>query len=279
MIRIEIHNISKLVHNHYEQLKSKVKSFPSCSYTLQEIITAPPDKLQKIAKKYKNDHSFDFMVRLYTNFTNKKQEYDAYDLAESLNINVCPYCNRNYTLTVKSKYGSTRPQFDHFYDKDTYPILALSFYNIIPSCSVCNGQMKGKKTFSLKTHIHPYVEGFDKKSRFKLHIQNCSFYYDNKGFEVKMQLQNEREKNNFRDFGLEKLYERHSDIVLELIQKAQIYNESYLDELMQNYEGTLFRNRDDLLRLVTCGYVVDEDLHKRPLSKLIKDISEELDLL
>jgi hypothetical protein len=48
---------------------------------------------------------------------------------------------------------------------------------------------------------------------------------------------------------------------------------------MQNYEGSLFKNREDLMRLITCGYVNDEDLHKRPLSKLIKDISEELELL
>jgi hypothetical protein len=50
-------------------------------------------------------------------------------------------------------------------------------------------------------------------------------------------------------------------------------------ELMQNYEGTLFKNEEDILRLITCGYVDDKDLHKRPLSKLIKDISEELELL
>ncbi|MGB3962330.1 MAG: hypothetical protein WBK95_08860, partial [Sulfurimonas sp.] len=81
------------------------------------------------------------------------------------------------------------------------------------------------------------------------------------------------------DFALQTLYNEHKDIVLELIQKAQIYNESYLDELMQNYEGTLFKNREDLMRLITCGYLNDEDLHKRPLSKLIKDISEELGLV
>ena len=57
-----------------------------------------------------------------------------------------------------------------------------------------------------------------------------------------------------------------------------IYNDSYIDELANNYSG-LFKNREDLLRLITCGYVSDEDLNKRPLSKLIKDISEELGLI
>ncbi|WP_294880006.1 hypothetical protein, partial [Sulfurimonas sp. RIFOXYB12_FULL_35_9] len=86
-------------------------------------------------------------------------------------------------------------------------------------------------------------------------------------------------ENNLNVFELKDLYDNHKDIILELIQKAEIYNESYIDELMQKYEGTLFKNREDLLRLVTCGYVSDEDLHKRPLSKLIKDISEELNLI
>ena len=58
-----------------------------------------------------------------------------------------------------------------------------------------------------------------------------------------------------------------------------IYNDSYLDELLAQYEGTLFKNKEDLQRLITCGYVNDKDLHKRPLSKLTKDISQELGLL
>ena len=41
----------------------------------------------------------------------------------------------------------------------------------------------------------------------------------------------------------------------------------------------LFKNREDLLRLISGGYINDEDINKRPLSKLIKDISEELGLI
>ena len=65
---------------------------------------------------------------------------------------------------------------------------------------------------------------------------------------------------------------------LGLIQKQAIYNESYLDELLTQYEGTLFKNREDLQRLMSGGYVRDEEIGKRPLSKLIKDISQELEL-
>jgi hypothetical protein len=279
MIKISHLDLPKLAQEHYEELKGKVESFPTCKYSLEEVMTAKPEKLHEIALQYKNDTSFDFMINLYDNFTNKKKRYDAYDLADKLKVDVCPYCNRNYTFTVKAKNGSTRPQFDHFYDKATYPILALSFYNLIPSCPTCNSSMKGRKQFSVKTHVHPYLEGFETKAHFPLHVKNSSFYYDKKGFDIELKTNDEKAQKNIEDFGLNTLYENHKDIVLELIQKAEIYNESYIDELFNRYEGTLFKNREDLMRLITCGYVTDEDLHKRPLSKLIKDISKELDLL
>ena len=78
---------------------------------------------------------------------------------------------------------------------------------------------------------------------------------------------------------IKELYEEHKDIVLELIQKSVVYNESYMDELLKEYEGTLFKNREDLQRLISGGYISDEEIGKRPISKLIKDISEALELI
>ncbi|MDK9694128.1 MAG: hypothetical protein OEL19_07795 [Sulfurimonas sp.] len=137
-------------------------------------------------------------------------------------------------------------------------------------------------------HLHPYEDDFNKRAKFT-HFFNISTH-ENKHYaifskkritlDIKPFDDNDiQTKNTIETFRLKELYNEHKDIVLELIQKAQIYNESYIDELMQKYEGTLFKNREDLLRLITCGYVSDEDLHKRPLSKLIKDISKELNLI
>lgn len=279
MIKISVQDLGRLAQHHYKELKAKIKSFPACSYSLEELITAKPEKLHEIALQYKDDTAFDFMIKLYDNFCTKKNEYDAYDLAQFLQVNVCPYCNRNYTFTIKTDKVSARPQFDHFYDKATYPILALSFYNLIPSCATCNATMKGTKPFSLATHAHPYVEGFSKKARFVLHVKESSFCRELKGFDIEFKSNDAKVQNNINDFGLKELYENHKDIVLELIQKSYMYNESYLDELMKNYEGTLFKNREDLLRLVFGGYIADEDLGKRPLSKLTKDILEQFDII
>jgi len=279
MIKITTTNLEELAQKHYGELKSKIKDF-TCNYSLEEVITAKPKKLHEIAMAYKGDTTFDFMINLYNNFCDKKKEYDAYDLAQSLHVNVCPYCNRNYTFTViVEEKDLTRPQFDHFYDKATYPILALSFYNLIPSCPTCNASIKGCKEFSLTTHVHPYVEGFDDKARFALHVKDSSFYYDEKGFDVNLGSNNAKAQNNIDDFALEEIYKNHKDIVLELIQKSVIYNESYIEELMKNYEGTLFKNEEDLLRLIFGGYIADEELGKRPLSKLTKDILEQLEII
>ena len=64
-------------------------------------------------------------------------------------------------------------------------------------------------------------------------------------------------------------------VIFTIKSKNAIYNESYLDELITQYEGTLFKNREDLLRMVSGGYVSEEEIGKRPLSKHIKDISQE----
>ena len=58
-----------------------------------------------------------------------------------------------------------------------------------------------------------------------------------------------------------------------------MYNKSYIEELMKTYEGTLFKNEEDLLRLIFGGYISDEDLGRRPLSKLTKDMLEQLEII
>ncbi len=283
MIKINNEHLEQYAKEHYEELKEKVKEFPTdCKYSLEEVITAKPEKLEEIAVWGKDKvDEYKFMIGKYENFITKTKEYDAYKLAKKLNVNVCPYCNINSTYTVIKEDNKkiTRPEFDHFYDKATNPILALSFYNLIPSCHTCNATLKGSEEFSMKSHLNPYSDNLDKMAKFSLKIKNSKFYHCVDGFEVKLETEDERAKNNIKSFELDTLYQNHKDIILELIQKEAIYNESYLNELLTQYEGTLFKNKEDLQRLISGGYVSDDEIGKRPLSKLVKDISEELGLI
>ena len=73
---------------------------------------------------------------------------------------------------------------------------------------------------------------------------------------------------------MEELYKQHKDIVLELLIKKAYYPKSYINELQ-----TFGFSQDEIYRYLLCNYNKEEDLHKRPLSKLVKDISEELGLI
>ncbi|CAA6799292.1 MAG: Unknown protein [uncultured Sulfurovum sp.] len=222
MIKIQHEHLDKFAKEHYESLKGKLTGFPEdCKYSLEEVLVAKPEKLDEIAKWAKDKTvDYEFMIKKYENFTTKKKEYDAYDLAKKLNVNVCPYCNINSTYTVIKKNNKkiTRPEFDHFYDKSTHPILALSFYNLIPSCHSCNSTLKGSEEFSNETHINPYSESLDKVARFELKIEDSTFYHSINGFDVKLKTEDERAKNSIKSFELDILYQNHKDIVLELIK-------------------------------------------------------------
>ena len=73
---------------------------------------------------------------------------------------------------------------------------------------------------------------------------------------------------------LEELYKQHKDIVLESLIKKAYYPESYIKELSK-----FGFSKDEIYRYLFLNYNQEDDLHKRPLSKLIKDISQELGLL
>ena len=306
MIKIQNNNLEQIAYEHYEALKNyiEIKSkykletidnwIKDCfgkKWNFKFIILAKPKELEELIKKSKCNNDFKYFITLYDYFIERKNPklrvnnnpYNAYYLIKKLNINTCPYCNRNtiYNLNYSSKRTS---KLDHFYPKSKYPFLAVSFYNLIPSCKICNFI---KNDSDKKDYINPYDDRFDmnKSVRFTFKILNSEFYYSLDGFKISCNLnesisndEKNRIKNNIKDFKLFDLYKNHKDIVLELIQKEVIYNDSYLDELFKSYEGTLFKNREDLQKLVSGGFIEDESINKRPLSKLIKDITTELDL-
>lgn len=257
-------------------LKKKLKKYDA-DICLEKLILANYDYLENITK-------FIDVNKVYTELTVREKDYfltlysrlKKADFIEEIGVSTCLYCNRNYIFNfTKNNQQNATAQLDHFFDKSTYPYLAVCLYNLIPSCSTCNQRKSSKKVDIL----HPFYESFNKKAKFDLKIKDSSFYHSLKGFQIDISTEDKQAEKSIEIFNLEQLYKNHKDIVLELIQKNAIYNESYLDELMTQYEGTLFKNKEDLQRLISGGYISDEEIGKRPLSKLIKDISKELGLV
>ena len=246
---------------------------------LKAILSGSPSILRKVIDEFESanptvrSNTSNINRVLYNVFVSNvyqiKDKYNGFKFVEDIGLQTCPYCNRAYIQSVNRR-GVVRPQIDHFYPKSKYPYLGVSFYNLIPSCSTCNGTTaKGEKDSFNDRLRSPYeIDTDDFKFSFDLITLS--------DFRVTL---HQKIDANDQYFKLEEFYEHHSDVVYELYTK--IYREGtkeHFDLLQKSLNGIGF-DMDEIYRFITCGYMGEKDLHKRPLSKLIKDISEELNVI
>jgi len=207
-------------------------------------------------------------------FARKSSPYSAYDLAESLDIQTCTYCNRIYTKTVRNPHKITRPEFDHWFPKESYPLLALSFYNLIPSCHVCNSSVKGNTVMSLDDYIHPYVDG-NLQYSFSYKIDKYTKYK----FKISRAI-GSKEDATIKAFKLEEIYTTHQDEIEDLVRLRKLYSPRYLLQLrslLSKVDQSI--SMEELYRLAFGTHINEGDFHKRPLSKMKKDILKELNII
>lgn len=207
-------------------------------------------------------------------FERKSSSYSTYDLAKNLNVNTCLYCNRIYTKTVLNPYKITRPEFDHWYPKSTYPLLALSFYNLIPSCHICNSSVKSTTLMTTSEFLHPYIpQNIDYK--FSYWIESVNKY----NFHIKRPFPS-KEHNTIRAFKIEEIYETHRDEINDLVRLRKLYSIDYLlklKSLLKSVDSNV--SIEEIYRLAFGTHYNESNFSKRPLSKMKRDILEELGMI
>lgn len=260
----------------------KIKSIKGVSYcikkyfededNLKKVLIGLPTELDSIKSKFRKDKNIRKIFD-YENWLNY-DKYNAYDLAEKLDIPTCPYCNRTYTKTVitKNREKIIRPEFDHWFPKSEYPLLALSFYNLIPSCHICNSNVKGKTEFKLETHFHPYNPSSNLKATFSYNHKS----YDD--YKIKINTKDDFSHNSVEAFQLENIYQAHEDEVKDLIKIRQAYSDKYIDMLNDSLKGVNL-SKEEVYRLAFGVHYEDDKFDRRPLSKLKKDILKELGII
>lgn len=265
---ISLFVVQPFVHNNIEKLKFDYKQFNSKNLT-------------RILQKLFN----------YEQFTNKnKEKWCRNKFFNLLEIEVCPYCQRNHISNFidESDYERTTADLDHFYSQTDYPFLALSLYNFIPSCKTCNSTMKGKKGLNVGTHIYPYNEGFEKDIKF---ILSNDAFIDNildktQLHKVKIINNSKNDEkikriNNNRDvFKLDSLYkESHSAYIEDMVDNFIKYPKTYTDNLSEFFidENSKEKNvLDDYFRDIIKKPYLDKINKGEPLAKLTKDILEDI---
>lgn len=238
-------------------------------YSFPDIIKADYDEIVEIANVYNaRPRKIQEKYKKFIIDTLYKQRFPREEFVEELQVTVCPYCNRNF---VNSTYKRTMCDLDHFYDKETYPILAVSFHNLVPVCHACN-HAKASKSISYSPHNMKFST--DDLLTFDFFITGIDFLYDNKQINIEIDGRDIFE-DNVKELKLREVYQIHSDIVQECIKKAIVFNPEYMTDLLTTYDG-LFESEEELYRIVFGNYLEESAYGKRPLSKLTKDVLSNL---
>ena len=259
-----------------ELFDEKFKTEFEC--TLEDLLYGSFEKLQEI-KDNLGDMSNRDDVKALFNYETKFQKYISKFFEQYVEVHTCYFCNIEFINTFMTKDEKIKNGFtlDHYIDKGKYPYLALSLYNLIPSCYTCNSKVK--RVHSVET-LSPASTHFDfnEKVKFKTFMENENLQIDNEE-DFRLLL-----KEDFSDiykqyidvFELDGRYEYHKYKVIEMINKRKEYPDSRIKELALLTQKTEEEVKQDLFG----EYLFeDENLHKRPLSKLVRDISEELGLV
>lgn len=262
---------------------------------LSNVLISKPNKLEGIDEELKKlfdnniTGSFSKYIKIieiifnYDRFRKKEtQPYNAYSLTEKIGINTCVYCNRQNIHTVivqdkKKKQLILRAELDHFFSKSDYPFLALSFYNLIPSCKFCNSSLKGKVKFNLSDYAHPYIEKFSHQDlRFSYIPKNTSL----KNIDIKLISNKATITKNVKLFKLEEIYNIcHNKEVVEMIEKIRANNDTYIEILRNHTFANLNLSRENAYKYAFGTFMEEEKFHLRPLSKLKHGIAKEFKLI
>jgi hypothetical protein len=251
---------------------------------ITQLVTAKPDQLINIYETLKHGNNTFFVSGSPANLILRNlfvahayKNMNKLQFIKRVNVDTCPYCNRNYIYYLNES-GGIKPQIDHFFPSSKYPIFALSYYNLIPSCQTCNGFGAKEENDPLKYDlVNPYlINHSDFKFGYKINNISVINPLNNKyGVEVNFL---HKIEGHLTIFKLEKLYAQHTDHVLELIVKSKVkYIDTYR-KVLQDFEGFEFSD-DEIDRMILGNYASLEQLHKRPFSKLYRDIGADLGLI
>lgn len=175
-IKIDIINNKKDILDFLKHLTKK---------RIEEILSSKPNILAQVEAsiiKSFNITSYSEIVSYIFDYSmlgaDQVSHYTSSDFLRTSGVKTCVYCNirpivANEILDIatNTKKDGTRDDIDHFLEKSNHPLLALSFFNLIPSCLNCNQRCKASNPFHYDYYLHPYQEGFEREDGEPTHNQ------------------------------------------------------------------------------------------------------------
>ncbi|EDM37027.1 hypothetical protein PBAL39_04493 [Pedobacter sp. BAL39] len=144
------------------------------------LLTKEADGIKGFNDKLISDYSIDEIKHL--NIIKLAFNYEEFDRdiaseirnyywssVDKISYTFCPYCNLVKIAPDKMPNGGQIiiGTLDHFFNKDDFPLLSYSMFNLVPSCQPCNMVYKKKIGFTELYHLNPHYSGANKRMRFE----------------------------------------------------------------------------------------------------------------
>lgn len=260
----EVDEWCRFIHHRHEEIPDSFRDIIQLSYEQLEKITFSLDKLLGPEKLPQG------LAKYITHTLYEKHVPRKY-LIDKLGVTVCPYCNRMYINRTETH---TVCQLDHFFARTDYPVLAVSFYNLVPCCGTCNLIKKEREL-----GYSPYDRSAGSADDLVEFRYRAVTYNQMTGIKApdKIEILHKRGdmERNIEVLELEELYQLHRDIAREMLEKKRIYKGHYATYLKTHYKKLSIEPE----RLVTGNYTKPQEYGKRPLAKMTADISRQIKLI
>ncbi len=270
----------KVTTNSYDNYKKKKKKekikFFELIYNFEELFKE---------KLYKNRMCRNINIKKFKNIEKmsevekekiESKDWCAYVYTFLLGISVCPYCNSQYIYTYQNENkGKMRAELDHCFPKVHHPFLAVSLFNLIPSCSQCNGSLKGDEDIKIDSVMNVFTESFLDEYKFYIHSEKSieSFIGNSLDYDIKIVYAKDfsdsvRLKKFIDSFHIENRYNFFKKYLNEQIyyqvNHSQSYN-NFLEKLLEKLPNKILI--DDHKKKY-----MEERHENRILGKLVSDI-------
>jgi len=282
------------LYNHLDSLLFKKLT----SRELKKALRQLDGKFKSMQDKEILGFIFDYPYFFHQAGTN--ENYFGIELAKALDTNVCVYCNREYISTITNVNGKKiiSPAFDHFLSQKEFPYLAISLFNLIPSCYSCNSQLKYEEEFNLSQYLYPYEACYEGLALFSaslkksllakcipseiININDIEISLESKTIKKDIRifgnpsLPINKIKGNLNVFQTNYIYNTiHKDSVHEIITKFRVHSKKDIESLRTSY--SFIKSESDVYNFYFHNYLNENDFNKRPLSRMTRDIAKQLE--
>lgn len=193
---------------------------------------------------------------------------------QKMGLKTCVYCNVFPTMATDK---DVMYQMDHFMPQSLYPFLGTCFYNLQPSCGICNGH-KGKSLSDFGLYVNAEEDKELNPFLFLPKVNNQVKAYpicDEILFVGKDKNVTEESKAHEEMFHIYNMYAGYRGKVTKIYKNAYKMTDSSISAFSKAFD--VAPTKRDVLAYLSDEVSLDErDIHNEPFTKLKQDTIKQL---